>query len=285
MSAPPLLFDRDRIARRLARRRAGVKDFVAQLVLEDLADRLATVTRRFEKALVVAPLAALLPTRLATRDGPVAFTGATTLLPAPGLPLLDAEKLFLPENDYELIISILDLQVVNDVPGYLLRMRQQLRPDGLFLAALLGGDTLSELRRAFLAADAEISGGAFARVAPFVAVREAGALLQRAGFALPVVDVETHIVRYGQPFALMEELRMLGASNPLAGPPQRMASRTLLATAAGAYADDASDPDGRVRATLEIIWMSGWAPADSQQKPLRPGSAKVDLRDVLGKKA
>ena len=196
-----------------------------------------------------------------------------------------AETLSLPQRDYDLIVSIFDLQIVNDVPGFLARLRAHLRPDGLFLAAMIGGLTLTELRQAFLEADAEISGGAFARVAPFIQLGDAGGLLQRAGFALPVTDVETHIVRYQNPLALMAELKAIGASNPLAERPGRFATRNLLAAASSAYTAIAADPDGRIRATLEIVWLSGWSPHDSQQKPLAPGSAKVSLKQVLGKKA
>src|SRR5690606_17048372 len=158
-------------------------------------------------------------------------------------------------------------------------LRRQLRPDGLLMAAFIGGESLSELREAFLAADSLVSGGASARVAPMAQVRDAGALLQRAGFALPVADVETHTVRYANAFALMAELKALGAANPLADRPRRFATRTLLAAAATAYQEAAGDADGRVRATLEVIWLAGWVPHESQQKPLRPGSAKISLGD------
>jgi hypothetical protein len=195
----------------------------------------------------------------------------------------DPEALALPRGGYDLIVSLLDLQIVDDVPGFLARVRAHLRPDGLFMAATLGGDTLAELRRAFVAADAEVSGGAFARVAPFIPLADAGGLLQRAGFALPVSDVEAHVVRYGSPVALMAEMKALGAANPLAERPGRMATAGLIARASAAYAAEASDADGRVRATLEIVWMSGWAPDPSQQQPARRGSATVSLRDVLGR--
>jgi hypothetical protein len=186
-------------------------------------------------------------------------------------------------EDYNLIVSILHLQAVNDVPGYLARLRARLAPDGLLLIAALGGETLTELREAFLSADALVFGGVSARVAPMIQVRDAGALLQRAGLALPVADVETHTVRYSSPFALMAELKALGAANPLVDRPRRLASPALLAAAANAYLAQDADPDGRIRATLEIVWLSGWVPHESQQKPLKPGSATTRLGDVLGK--
>jgi SAM-dependent methyltransferase len=285
MNAPPRVFDRARIVRNLERRRKGGDDFVTTLTLYDLEERLLAVTRSFTRALIMAPDAAKLPEHGQTRNGVFTFTRAGTLVAPAGTLLLDPENLTLPYDDYDLIVSVLDLTVVNDVPGFLARIRRHLRPDGLFLAAAIGGASLVELRRAFLAADAEISGGAFARVAPFIDVGDAGGLLQRAGFALPVADVETHTVRYPHPIALMQELKALGAANPLADRPSRLATASLIEAASRFYQEIASDADGRVRASLEIVWISGWAPDESQQKPLAPGSARVRLTDVLGNKA
>lgn len=282
---PPKTFDRDQIARNLARRRMPDADFVTPLVLEDLADRLLTVTRTIGKAAILAPDASALPQGLSTRNGPFPVTRLATVLASPGVELVDPEALSLPETGYDLIVSVLDLQVINDVPGFLSRVRAHLAPDGLFLAAFLGGLTLTELRQAFLSADAQILDGAFARVAPFIQLGDAGGLMQRAGFALPVTDVETHTVRYADALALMRDLKAIGASNPLAERPARPVRPVLLAAAAAAYAEIAGDLDGRVRATLEIVWLSGWAPHESQQKPLAPGSAKVSLKSVLGDKA
>lgn len=285
MPLPPEVFDRELIARRLERRGSEGADFVSQLALADLEDRLITVARPFRQALIMAPDARSMPTSGRSADGSFAFERAATVLGGPGIPLVDPEALQLPRSGYDLIVSIFDLQVVNDVPGFLARVRAHLLPDGLFLAAAIGGDSLTELRQAFLAADSEVSGGAFGRVAPFIPLSDGGGLLQRAGFALPVADVEPHQVRYGSPLALMRELKTLGASNPLADRPEKLATKRLIATASESYTMLAGDADGRVRATLEIIWLSGWAPHESQQKPLAPGSAKVSLAKVLGNKA
>lgn len=277
----PKVFDRQLIARHLERRPKGHDDFVTRLVLADLEDRLGTVTRDFEQALIMAPDASVLPLAGRSANGAFAYERVSTVHPLQGVPQVDPEVLDLPRRGYDLIVSIFDLDVVDDVPGFLVRARAHLRGDGLFLAAAIGGDSLTELREAFLTADAEVSGGAFLRVAPFIPLSEAAGLLQRAGLALPVSDVETHIVRYQSPLSLMRELKALGASNPLADRPHRMATLKLIQAAAAAYESLAGDPDGRVRATLEIVWMSGWAPHESQQKPLKPGSAEISLTDIL----
>ena len=275
----PRVFDKALIGQHLRRRPRDRDDFVTRLVLDDLEERLATISRTFSRALIMGPDASLLPETGRSTLGDFAFDRGATVLGD-----IDPEALVLPREDYDLIVSILDLQIINDVPGFLSRIRAHLAPDGLFIAAAIGGESLSELRQAFLAAETEQRGGAHARVAPFIPRGEVGGLLQRAGFALPVSDVETHVVRYPDALALMRELKALGASNPLAGRPDRPATRSLLASAAAHYAAMAADPDGRVRATLEIVWMSGWAPHDSQQKPLKPGSAQVSLASVLGRR-
>lgn len=277
---PPKTFDRGLIARRLKRRKPEAEDFVERLVLDDLEQRLLVVTRDFKQAAILSPDASQMPLRGNTKTGSFEFERISTVLDEH----MDPEALSLPRGGgYDLIVSLFDLQVVNDVVGFLSRIRRHLAPDGLFIAAAIGGDSLYELRHAFLTADSTHSAGAFARVAPFIPLADAGGLLQRAGLALPVTDIETHTVRYASPFALMQEIRELGASNPLADRPGRLMTPRLLAAAAQAYVEQFSDPDGRIRATLEIIWMSGWAPDDSQQKPLKPGSAQVSLKDVLGR--
>ena len=275
MSQPPRLFDPAQLARNLKRRPAR-ENFVRDLVFDDLADRLGAHMRNFADAVLIAPDVDLLPHRLATASGMVSFHPVEAFGGDDDFPDL-------PEGSFDLIVSLLHLQAVNDVPGHMARLRARLRPDGLLLVAMIGGESLSELREAFLAADMAVTGGASARVAPMAQVRDAGALLQRAGFALPVADVETHRVRYANAFALMADLKALGAANPLADRPRRFATKTLLTQAAAAYQEAAADPDGRIRATLEVIWLAGWVPHESQQKPLRPGSAKVSLGDILKK--
>lgn len=280
---PPKVFDRERIAGHFARR-TGADDFVTALALEDLATRLITVTREFEAALIIAPDARDLPVMGRSANGIFRFERAATVVASEGAPLVDAEALALTRTDYDLIVSVLDLTVVNDVVGFLARVRRHLRPDGLFMAVAIGGASLNELREAWLSAEAEVTGGASARVAPFIPLSDAGGLLQRAGFTLPVTDVETHTVRYGHPLRLMAELKALGAQNPLAERPARPVTRKLLQAATEAYGALALDADARVRATLELIWMSGWAPHESQQQPARRGSATVSLKDVLERK-
>lgn len=262
-------------------------DFLMERAAEDLAERLATVGRRFEKAATlfcVTPAArdAVLASGKADEavriEADAAFLGGGEgIVATPGHVPLDPASI-------GLAVSLLSLQDENDIPGMLVQIRRALKPDGLFLGAMAGAGTLAELRESLLAAEAELSGGASPRVLPFADVREAGALLQRAGFALPVTDVETVTVRYATMFDLIRDLRAMGATNVLSGRSRRPASREFFARAATIYADRFSDPDGRVRATFSFIWMSGWAPDASQQKPLQPGSAQVSLAEALGRR-
>jgi SAM-dependent methyltransferase len=285
MSAP-LVFDRFLIRRRLARAVAGgYADFLLRRAIEDLDERLATVLRNFPWALDVnTPTAALAEAltasarvdtvvRLASIPGDT--RGAASIIG-------DAEALpFAPER-FDLAVSLLALQSVNDLPGALIQIRRALKPDGLFLGALLGGATLYELRQSFTQAEAELEGGASPRVDPFADVSELGGLLQRAGFALPVTDIEPVIVRYADPFGLFRDLRAMGLTNALVDRRRTPLRRATLLRAIEIYSERFADADGRVRATFEIVWLSGWAPHESQQKPLRPGSAQVRLADALG---
>jgi SAM-dependent methyltransferase len=182
---------------------------------------------------------------------------------------------------FDLAVSALALQHANDLPGVLVQIRQALKPDGLFLGCLLGGRSLNELRTALAAAETELCGGVSPRVAPFADVRDIGGLLQRAGFALPVADSEPLTVRYANMFGLMADLRAMGASNALETRLRKPTPRALFFRAAQIYAERFADPDGRVRATFELIFASGWAPHESQQKPLAPGSARMRLADAL----
>jgi SAM-dependent methyltransferase len=194
----------------------------------------------------------------------------------------DDEILPLAENSLNLAVSALALQHVNDLPGMLVQIRRALKPDGLFLAALAGGDTLTELRQCFAIAESELEGGVSPRVAPFADLRDLGALLQRAGFALPVIDSERITVRYDTVFALMHDLRRMGATNVLSERRRTPLRRKTLLRMVEVYGERFADPDRRLRATFEIIWLSGWAPHESQQQPLKPGSAKARLADALG---
>jgi len=194
----------------------------------------------------------------------------------------DEERLPFRDATLDLVVSGLALQFINDLPGALVQIRRALKPDGLFLAALIGGDTLTELRQAFAAAEAEVEGGVSPRVAPLADVRTMGALLQRAGFALPVTDVDRVVVRYDSPLRLMHDLRRMGATNVLIERRRGGLRRQTLKRLVEVYAERFADPGGRLRASFDIIWVSGWAPHESQQQPLRPGSARTRLADALG---
>jgi SAM-dependent methyltransferase len=204
--------------------------------------------------------------------------------PADVRPFVVADEEALPFGlaTFDLAVSGLALQFVNDLPGTLIQIRRLLKPDGLFLGALIGGETLTELGRSFAIAESDIEGGVSPHVAPFADLRDIGALLQRAGFALPVTDVDRIIVRYDSAFALMHDLRRMGATNTLIDRRRTPLKRATLLRAAEVYAERFADGDGRLRATFEIIWLSGWVPHPSQQQPLKPGSAKTRLADVLG---
>lgn len=266
-------------------------DFLLVRAAEDLADRLSTVERRFERAAVLfsgEPVrAALLASgKVGSVERVEAHPGL--LRGAPGSivdgMVADAETVPFEPGSLDLAVSLLAMQSVNDVPGMLVQIRRALKPDGLFLGAFHGAGTLAELRDSLLAAETELSGGASARVGPFADVRDAGALLQRAGFALPVADIEAVTVRYGDMFALLRDLRAMGATSVLVDRPRRPATRRLFMRAAEIYAERFADPDGRIRATFNMVWLSGWAPHESQQKPLKPGSATVSLTKILGEK-
>jgi SAM-dependent methyltransferase len=283
MSAP-LVFDRALARRRLARAlRDGYADFLLVRAVDDMEERLGAVLRRFPLALDLGTPTPAAADRLAASGRADAVVRAAPSPESGALRLVaDEENLpFAPER-FDLAVSLLALQGVNDLPGALIQIRRALKPDGLFLGCLFGGATLNELRAAFTEAEAELEGGASPRVAPFADVRDLGSLLQRAGFALPVTDVEAITVRYRDPFGLLRDLRALGLTNALHHRRKRPLRRATLIRAVEAYAERFSDPDGRVRATFEMVWLSGWAPHESQQKPLRPGSAKARLADALG---
>ena len=194
----------------------------------------------------------------------------------------DEEALPFAEARFDLVLSVFALHSVNDLPGALLQIRRVLKPDGLFLAALIGGDSLIELRRAWIEAEIELEGGAGPRVAPMVDLRDAAALLQRAGFALPVADIDRMALSYDTPLALMHDLRGMGQSNALHVRRRTLTRRATLMAAAARYADLYGRADGKVSATLEIIYLTGWAPDPAQLQPLKPGAAATSLAAALG---
>lgn len=292
MSGPPLLFDRPLHRKRLDRAapRFGDARFLKARASADLVERLEAIMRAFPVAV-----------DLCARDG--SFSRALAESPARervGLvieadlsaPMLagrtsprvvvDEERLpFAPES-LDLVVSALGLHWTNDLPGALVQIRRALKPDGLFLAALLGGSTLIELRTCLFQAEAEVAGGAGPRVSPFAEAIDAAALLQRAGLALPVVDSDKIAVRYADPMRLFADLRAMGETNALLDRPSRPLTRAVLGRALEIYAERFTDADGRFKATFEVLTITGWAPHESQQKPLKPGSAKMRLADALG---
>ena len=291
--AIPQITDRALLRRRLKRAlRAGGPDkyFLVDRAMEDIATRLSAVSRHFPTALVINGLTAVAADRIMHSGKVGTVFRMEPVEPQPGCGTAnvfigDEEKLPIAPASADLIVSPLTLQFVNDLPGALLQICRALKPDGLFLGSLLGGDTLAELRLAFAEAEEIVRGGASPRFLPLSDVRDLGGLLQRAGFALPVADREVVTVRYDTAFNLMRDLKWMGASNTLADRDRTPASRTLLAEAAEIYRLRHSDPDGRIRATFEIISLSGWAPHESQQKPAKRGSAQVSLAEILGKKS
>jgi SAM-dependent methyltransferase len=289
MAAPPRIFDRTLIRRRLVRARAlEGADFLISHAAADLVDRLGPILRRFALAVDLGG-STNHAARALIRSGKVETVfrlAAIAPVEQDAFPTAVAEEEALPlqEASVDLIVSVLSLQGVNDLPGTLAQIKRALRPDGLFIACLLGGDTLTELRQSLAQAEVEHRGGISPRVAPFADTRELGGLLQRCGLALPVTDVDRVTVRYGEAFALMRDLRAMGMSNPLAERARVPLPRATLMRAGEIYAQRFADADGRLRATFDLIWLSGWAPHASQQRPLAPGSAKTRLADALGVK-
>lgn len=255
-------------------------DFLLTRMSDDLADRLAVINKAFASAHLVCPWYSKLAPQI---GGDPKISRLHQALATPKSRSTDV--LDLAPSSTELMIDIAHLHQVNDVPGMLIQYRRALRPDGLFLACVPGGDTLTELRQSLVAAESKVSGGVRPRVLPFMDVRDAGGLLQRAGFALPVTDSDTVTVRYSSMVDLMHDLRAMGATNTLVDRPRSVTRRDLFAAAAAHYAEHFSDPDGRLRATFSFIWMSGWAPAASQPSPLKPGSAKHSLAEALKDKS
>ena len=271
-TSAPILFDRALLRARQDRaRKLGEVSFLLDRIAEDSADRLLEVMRNFADAADIWTPGELLREPIAARFKSIARIAFDT----------DSETLPLQPASLDLAVSALAFQFVNDLPGVLAQIRRALRPDGLLLAAMIGGDTLTELRQSFAAAEAECESGVSPHVAPFADLRDIGALLQRAGFALPVTDVDRVVVRYDSAFALMHDLRRMGATNALLERRRLPARRATMLRMAQIYAERFADPDGRIRATFDIVWLSGWAPHESQPKPLRPGSARASLEDAV----
>ena len=252
----------------------GPATFLLDRVGEDMGERLAAVKRDFADVADIWTLGDALRKPLGDR-----FKSFTHI------DLQNAAQEVLPfrPEQLDLAISALALQFVNDLPGVLAQIRRALKPDGLLLAAMIGGDTLNELRQCFAAAEAELEGGVSPRVAPFADLRDVGSLLQRAGLALPVTDVDRVVVRYASAFALMADLRRMGASNVLLERRRLPTRRATMLRMAQIYAKRFADADGRIRATFDVIWLSGWAPHESQPKPLRRGSATASLEEAVKK--
>lgn len=282
-SAPPVIFDSRRRTARLHRSESAIggADFLHLRAAENAVHSLEALVREWPEA---ADLSAhpgpfgrtLAASSAAARVGPVKTVADRGRRAGPGEAPLD-----LPDQSQDLVVSLMSLHWANDLPGALAQIRRALKPDGLFIGTLLGAGTLKELRAVLTEAELEARGGAQARVSPFADGFDGAALLQRAGFALPVADVDRLTVRYPDLFALVRDLRAMGETNALAGP-VRPLTRGIAGRAAQLYAERYADADGRIPATFEIVHLAGWAPHESQQKPLPRGSAKMRLADALG---
>jgi SAM-dependent methyltransferase len=270
------------VRQRKRRARAGFREaaFLHQRAAADLVERLEAIPRRFERVLALGG-EGLVSAEIAARPELAARIG--DVLEA-SLADVDPEHLPYAAGSFDLIVAPLALHWVNDLPGALVQLRLALKPDGLLLASLFGGETLNELRLALLEAESELTGGAAMRVAPFADLQDIAGLLQRAGFALPAADRDVVTVRYGEPMRLLADLRAMGETAALAERSPRNLSRSILARAFDIYRDRFADTEGRIRATFEILTATGWSPHESQQKPLKPGSAKTRLADALGTK-
>src|ERR1700737_1923226 len=272
-NAAPILFDRALLRARHNRALRGEPaTFLLDRVTEDMEERLHAVLRDFADVADIWTPGEVLRTPPRDRFKSVIH-----------IDLSEQETLPLQPESLDLVVSALAFQFVNDLPGVLTQIRRALRPDGLLLAAMIGGDTLTELRQSFAAAEAECEGGGSPRVAPFADLRDIGALLQRAGLALPVTDVDRVVVRYDSAFALMADLRRMGATNILIERRRTPTRRATMLRMAQIYGERFADSDGRIHATFDVIWLSGWAPHESQPKPLRPGSAKASLEAAVRK--
>lgn len=257
--------------------------FLHRRAAEDLADRLEAIPRSFGRALVFGAPSLFIA---ALEERPALRARIGSIIPADitssdGVIAVDLEAITLDPSSFDLIVSPLLLHWANDLPGALIQLRRALKPDGLLLATIFGGETLHELRLALIEAESELLGGAGPRIAPFAELYDLAGLLQRAGYALPAADKDRVVVRYADPLRLLYDLRAMGETNALAARPPANLSRRILFRAMEIYRARFSDPDSRVRATFDLMTMTGWAPHESQQKPLKPGSAKTRLADAL----
>ncbi|WP_374368257.1 methyltransferase domain-containing protein [Dongia sp.] len=288
------VFDRAQLRRQRRRAQAdfGRHDFLFQELAERLLDRLSDVTRTFPLAVDLSPY----PGRLRSIAGAALGGRIGTWLSAPSDPgfavpsspaglICDEEALPFRPGSLDLVLSCLGLHWVNDLPGAMIQVRHALRPDGLFLGVMLGGETLAELRQCLMEAELAETGGASPRVSPMVGLRDAAGLLQRAGFALPVADCETITLTYRDPLALMRDLRGMGEGNALLGRHRGPTRRRVFARTAALYAERHAMGDGRITATIQAIFVTGWAPDASQQQPAARGSGTVSLLQAVGKPA
>ncbi|KCZ50555.1 hypothetical protein HY29_07265 [Hyphomonas beringensis] len=292
-AAPPRLFDRARVARNRDRAAANYPDyaFLKARVSRDIAERLEDTSHEFPHALELGAHDGQL-SRMLMETGKIAQIEAADVSPkmvermkANGLTArqMDEEMLEVEPASLDLIVSALSLHWVNDLPGTLIQIRKALKPDGLFLGALFGAGTLAELRACLMEAETELKGGIAPRISPLPGLQDLAALMQRAGFTLPVVDRETVTVRYASPLKLLEDLKGMGERAAFMPGTGRPLPRSVLMRTLELYLETYRDLDGKVRASFEIVHLSGWAPADSQPKPLRPGSAKASLADAVRK--
>ena len=281
--ATPQIFDLTALRHHMIRaQKQGYATFLLERVTEDLIDRMSPILRSFTHAIDIGtptslPLNSLIQSNFiqkGIRLTPVS-KDETDFLACEESPFAP------PSSSYDFAFSLLALQAVNDLPGALVQIRRLLKPDGLFIGCLLGGETLSELRQSFLQAEMEIEGGASPRVIPFGEIRNLGDLMHRAGFALPVIDSERLTIRYPNAFTLMADLRAMGMTNPLLNRKKTLIKKSTLVRMAEIYQTQFSDPDNKVRATFDLIWLLGWAPDDSQPKPLRPGQFTIPLKEAI----
>jgi NADH dehydrogenase [ubiquinone] 1 alpha subcomplex assembly factor 5 len=284
------IFDRRLLRERRARAASELHahDFLLSEIAERLADRLSDIARHFPLALDLGARDGVLARTLQGRGGietliqsDTALVNARRLQGGPAL-VADEELLPFKEQCFDAVLSNLALHWVNDLPGTLAQIRSSLKPDGLFLASLFGTGTLQELRTALMEAELAETGGVSPRVSPFADLRDAAGLLQRAGFALPVADADTVTVIYGDFFALLRDLRGMGETNLLLDRLKHPTRRTVFAHAAAIYQERFGDAQGRLPATFQILFLTGWAPDPSQQQPAKRGSGKTSLKDVLG---